>query len=81
MSPLLKPIFSAKHHWAMEKGKESLELELERRHAKTSQERALVPEPPGPVFYSGLMPKLVPAAIVVIVGALALKRLASSEDE
>ncbi len=34
LSFLLKPIFSANHHWAMEKGRESLELELARRHAQ-----------------------------------------------
>lgn len=33
LSFLLKPIFAANHHWAMEKGRESLERELARRHA------------------------------------------------
>ncbi len=32
LSFLLKPIFSANHRWAMEKGRESLERELARRH-------------------------------------------------
>ena len=31
-SPLLKPIFSANHHWAMRQGEESLKVELERRN-------------------------------------------------
>lgn len=51
---LMKPIFSANHHWAMARGEESLRLELERRHAKTPEERALVPDPPGPTTSSPL---------------------------
>ena len=35
LSSLIKPIFAANHHWAMNKGEESLKLELERRRAKT----------------------------------------------
>src|SRR6266581_7951918 len=49
---LVKPIFSANHRWAMAKGEESLRLELARRHAKTSEERALVPAPPRPTTAS-----------------------------
>jgi hypothetical protein len=49
-SVLMKPIFSANHHWAMEKGEESLRLELARRHATTAEERARVPAPPPPTF-------------------------------
>ena len=30
-SPLLKPIFSANHHWAMRQEEESLKMELERK--------------------------------------------------
>jgi hypothetical protein len=54
LSFLLKPIFSANHHWAMEKGEESLRLELARRHAATPQERAHIPPPPGPTTTSPL---------------------------
>jgi hypothetical protein len=50
LSPLLKPIFEANHLWAMRKGEESLKLELERRHAKTSEEKARIPAPPPPTF-------------------------------
>ncbi|MGE3913248.1 MAG: polyketide cyclase, partial [Chloroflexota bacterium] len=32
-SPILKPIFSANHRWAMARGEESLVRELARRHA------------------------------------------------
>jgi hypothetical protein len=45
---IMKPIFSANHHWAMSQGEESLKLELARRHAQTPAERALVPPPPPP---------------------------------
>jgi len=34
---LLRPAFSANHRWAMRKGLESLQLELARRHAQTSE--------------------------------------------
>jgi hypothetical protein len=50
LSPLLKPIFSANHHWAMNKGEESLKLELMRRRATTPAEKAEIPPPPPPTF-------------------------------
>lgn len=50
LSFLLKPIFGANHQWAMRMGEESLKLELMRRHASTSEERATIPSPPGPTF-------------------------------
>ncbi|BCX05245.1 MAG: hypothetical protein KatS3mg053_3183 [Candidatus Roseilinea sp.] len=50
LSFIMKPIFSANHRWAMRKGEESLKLELQRRHAKTAEERARVPVPPQPTF-------------------------------
>jgi len=46
---LLRPAFSANHHWAMRKGEESLRLELQRRRLPAEQ-RASVPPPPGPTF-------------------------------
>jgi len=52
LSPLMKPVFSANHHWAMRKGEESLKLELARRHAKTNEERDRIPAPPSPTFMS-----------------------------
>ncbi len=48
---IMKPIFSANHRWAMQKGLESLQLELARRHAATIEERARVPAPPPPTFH------------------------------
>jgi len=53
---IMKPIFSANHHWAMAMGAESLKLELARRHATSQAELALVPPPPGPTF-TFLLPK------------------------
>lgn len=53
LSWLLKPVFSANHHWAMRKGEESLKLELARMHAKTADERARVPMPPPATFSFG----------------------------
>lgn len=50
LSFFLKPVFSANHRWAMAKGEESLKLELLRRRARTPEERAAVPPPPGPTF-------------------------------
>lgn len=47
---LFKPVFSANHRWAMQKGQQSLLLELARRHADTDEARARIPPPPGPTF-------------------------------
>jgi hypothetical protein len=66
LSFLMKPIFSANHHWAMRKGEESLQLELARRRAKTSQERALIPPPP-PATTTSPIPL---AAAILAVGYL-----------
>ena len=67
---LVKPIFSANHRWAMAKGEESLRLELARRHAKTSEERALIPAPPRPTTTS-LVPLLLgTTAVVTVIGSV-----------
>lgn len=50
LTPLLRPFFSANHHWAMRMGENSLTLELKRRSAKTEAERISIPAPPGPTF-------------------------------
>jgi hypothetical protein len=47
-SALFKPLFAANHHWTMRKGEESLRIELARRRARTAEERAALPAPPGP---------------------------------
>ena len=53
LSFMMKPLFAANHRWAMARGEESLKLELQRRRARTPEERALVPAPPGPTFGAG----------------------------
>jgi hypothetical protein len=45
---LMKPAFAANHRWAMQKGEESLRLELRRRRAGGTG--APVPPPPPPTF-------------------------------
>ena len=51
LSPIMKPIFSANHHWAMSNGERSLALELARRHAATDPTiAAAIPAAPGPTF-------------------------------
>lgn len=57
LTPILKPIFSANHRWAMARGEESLKLELARRHARTDAERDAVPPPPSPTFWSARRPQ------------------------
>jgi len=51
LTPLLRPLFSANHRWAMRMGQRSIELELARVHAKTESERLAIPPPPGPTFF------------------------------
>jgi hypothetical protein len=51
---LMKPIFSANHHWAMAQGETSLKLELERRHSPSPEARARVAPPPPPTPSSPL---------------------------
>lgn len=43
---LMRPVFSANHRWAMQRGEESLRLELRRRRAVDSE----IDDPPGPTF-------------------------------
>lgn len=51
LSAVMKPIFSANHHWAMRQGANSLQLELARRHALGDRTLlAAIPPPPGPTF-------------------------------
>ncbi|HEY6968928.1 MAG TPA: SRPBCC family protein [Candidatus Angelobacter sp.] len=73
LSFLLKPVFSANHRWAMERGRESLELELTRRHARSEQERARIPRPPGPNKTSGVWLALGAVVVIaIIVGSVRL---------
>ena len=50
LTPVLRPVFSANHLCAMQKGEESLRLELLRRAAKTEAERMSIDAPPKPTF-------------------------------
>ena len=52
LSFLLKPVFEANHRWAMERGEESLRLELARRRATSNAARADIAPPPGPITYA-----------------------------
>jgi len=47
---LLRPAFSANHHWAMVRGEESLRLELRRRRQGTEGSVHSIPPPPPPTF-------------------------------
>jgi hypothetical protein len=49
LSRLLRPAFAANHRWAMDRGEESLALELRRRRAP-GDGAATVPAPPRPTF-------------------------------
>ena len=51
LSFLLKPVFALNHRWAMARGLESLELELERRRGKL----AAAPRGPVSALWSGLV--------------------------
>ena len=47
---LLKPAFAANHRWAMQRGEESLRLELRRRRSTGGAGAGTVPPPPRPTF-------------------------------
>ena len=65
-SSLLRPLFAANHRWAMAQGEVSLRLELARRRARTPEERARLPQPPGPTP-AWLQPLLAGALVVLVV--------------
>lgn len=73
---LMKPLFSANHLWAMARGEESLILELARRHARTAEERAVIPAPPPPTTSSPvpLLALTVAALGLLFVGTRRLAR-------
>ena len=50
LSFIMKPLFSANHHWAMKKGLESLKIELLRRRGIPN-----LPTPPPPTFPHNLL--------------------------
>ncbi|HEY0604734.1 MAG TPA: SRPBCC family protein [Herpetosiphonaceae bacterium] len=77
LSFLLKPIFSANHHWAMEMGEKSLNLELARRRATTDEERSRIPPPPAPTTTSPL-PLLASLAMALGLIYLVARRVSQS---
>jgi hypothetical protein len=52
LSFILRPMFGANHLWAMDRGQESLRLELAQRRAASPEERARIPGPPRSTFLS-----------------------------
>jgi hypothetical protein len=50
LSFLLKPIFRSNHNWTMQRGEESLKLELLRRRANSEGELNRIPAAPRPSF-------------------------------
>jgi hypothetical protein len=77
LSLLIKPIFAANHHWAMQMGEHSLNLELARRRAQTDEERRRIPPPPPPTTTSPL-PLLASVALVLGLIYLLARRLNQS---
>ena len=74
-SPVLRPVFSANHRWAMARGEESLRLELQRRHAPTPEARAAILPPPGPTRVPGGAVALTALALLALsAAAVALAR-------
>ena len=55
LSFLLKPIFRSNHNWSMNRGAESLKLELRRRRAKSNEEASAIPAPPAASFMVRLL--------------------------
>jgi hypothetical protein len=67
LSFLLKPIFAANHHWAMQKGEESLVLELARRRAISDAERMRIAPPPPPTTTSPLPLYLGLSGVILLI--------------
>jgi len=66
---IMKPLFSANHHWAMAKGEESLKFELARRHAASQAELVHIPAPPQPTS-SSPVPLLFGAVAVFAIATI-----------
>ena len=71
-SPVAKPLFAANHRWAMQRGEESLILELARRRASSAAEKAVLPDPPAP---SSSVPFVLGGAAAAFLAIGALRRV------
>ncbi len=71
LSWLLKPAFAFNHRWAMKQGEISLQIEMDRRRARTEQERALIPAPPLTTTSSWAPLGLASLGIVLALGSAA----------
>jgi hypothetical protein len=69
-----KPVFEGNHRWAMERGEQSLKLELARRRVRSADQLARIPAPPGPARFSAILLWLVCATAVLAGGAIAVFR-------
>jgi hypothetical protein len=79
LSFLIKPILAENHRYAMRVGEQSLKLELARRHAHTSEERAMISDPPPPITFQSVLPALgastaVLAGLMILLGLLMSRR-------
>ena len=72
LSFAFKPVFRANHRWAMQRGEESLQLELARRRARCAEQLARIPAPPGPARYSALLLWLACGTVLLAGGACGL---------
>ncbi len=67
LSFLGRPAFISNHRWAMERGEESLRLELARRHAADETARENIPPPPAPRKNSYVLPAGIAATLAGLV--------------
>jgi hypothetical protein len=72
LSFVFKPVLSANHRWAMQRGEESLRLEFVRRRACSPDELGALPAPPQAARFTGVLLLVLGAASVLAVGACAM---------
>jgi len=70
LAPFFRWLMISNHRWAMQKGEESLKLELARRHAATAEERTRIPAPPTANTLSPLPIALGTAAVIAAAAGL-----------
>lgn len=73
---VMKPIFAANHRWAMARGEESLQLELDRLDATSEAALSRIPSPPAPTSFRPLGNVAIAglAATLLALGAAAKSR-------